>query len=161
MLLASAMEDRVEHVRRRFKSLLASAEAAADKASQEHPVGYVISTSMVSAIKYMNRAGGFLEAVSLVLPELGAELIDEFEAFAAKIEALQATHRDGERRLASARRAPSERRAWERRFGRDRRLHPVLVATDRRQGADRRNEADRRTGELREQADRRLRSVHR
>ena len=155
------MEDRVERARQRFKSLLASAEIAADRASKEHLVGLQISSSMVAAIKFMNRAGGFLEAVSIVLPDLGAELIDEFEAFAAKIEALQATHRDGERRLASARRAPSERRAWERRFGRDRRLHSLQVVTDRRQGADRRDETDRRTGELRELADRRLRSLHR
>ena len=155
------MEDRAQRARLRFKSLLASAEEAADKASREHPVGLLLSGTMVSAMKFMNRAGGFLEAVSIVLPDLGAELIDEFEAFAAKIEPLQATHRDGERRLASARRAPSERRAWERRFGRDRRLHSLQVATDRRQGADRRHETDRRTGELRELADRRLRSLHR
>src|SRR4030081_950769 len=128
MLLASAMEDRVEHVRQRFKSLLASAEAAADKASQEHPVGFIISTSMVSAIKYMNRAGGFLEAVSIVLPELGAELIDEFEAFAAKIEALQSTHTDAERRIASGRRTARHRRGWDRRFGRDRRRHSISVS---------------------------------
>ena len=138
MLLDSPMEDRVEHARQRFKSLLASAEAAADRVSQEHPVGFIISNSMVSAIKFMNRAGGFLEAVSIVLPELGAELIDEFEAFAAKIEALQATHTDAERRS-----------------------HSIAVSTDRRLGAERRTDADRRTGEMRELADRRLRSLHR
>jgi hypothetical protein len=161
MLLDSAMEDRVEHARQRFKSLLASAEAAADRASQEHPVGFVISTSMVSAIKFMNRAGGFLEAVSIVLPDLGAELIDEFEAFAAKIEVLQTTHTDAERRIASSRRAPSDRRGRDRRFGHERRRHSIEVSTDRRLGAERRTDADRRTGEMRELADRRLRSLHR
>jgi hypothetical protein len=155
------MEDRVEHARHRFKSLLASAEAAANRASQEHPVGFVISTSMVSAIKFMNRAGGFLEAVSIVLPELGAELIDEFEAFAEKIEALQTAHTDAERRIASGRRAPSDRRGWERRISNDRRRHSLGVATDRRLGAQRRTDADRRTGEMRGLADRRLRSLHR
>ena len=161
MLPDSAMEDRVEHARQRFKSLLASAETAADRASQEQPVGFVISTSMVSAIKFMNRAGGFLEAVSIVLPDLGAELIDEFEAFAAKIEMLQATHTDAERRIATSRRAPSDRRGWDRRFGHDRRRQAIDVLTDRRIGADRRTDADRRTGEMRELADRRLRSLHR
>jgi hypothetical protein len=155
------MEDRVARARQRFKGLLASAEIAADRASQEHPIGLQISSSMVAAIKFMNRAGGFLEAVSLVLPELGAELIDEFEAFAAKIEVLQAAHTDAERRIASSRRAPSDRRGWERRFGRDRRIHSLEVATDRRLGAERRTDADRRTGEMRELADRRLRSLHR
>jgi len=161
MLFDSPIEDRVEHARQRFKSLLASAEAAADRVSQEHPVGFIISNSMVSAIKFMNRAGGFLEAVSIVLPELGAELIDEFEAFAAKIEALQATHTDAERRIASGRRAPSDRRGWDRRFGHERRSHSIAVSTDRRLGAERRTDADRRTGEMRELADRRLRSLHR
>jgi hypothetical protein len=121
----------------------------------------VISTSMVSAIKFMNRAGGFLEAVSIVLPELGAELIDEFEAFAAKIEVLQSAHTDAERRIASSRRAPSDRRGWDRRFGHERRRHSLEVPTDRRIGAERRTDSDRRTGELRELADRRLRALHR
>jgi hypothetical protein len=156
------MEDRVERARQRFKSLLASAEIAADRASKEHLVGLQISSSMVAAIKFMNRAGGFLEAVSIVLPDLGAELIDEFEAFAAKIEVLQTAHTDAERRIASSRRAPSDRRGWERRFGRERRHQSLPVATDRRAGAERRSDADRRTGKMRELADRRLRSsLHR
>lgn len=155
------MEDRVERARRRFKGMLASAETAADTASREHPSGLQLSSSLVLAMKYMNRAGGFLEAVSIVLPDLGAELIDEFEAFAAKIEALQATHRDGERRISMARRAPSDRRGWDRRFGHDRRHHTVEVTVDRRQSADRRTDKDRRTGEMRELADRRMRAVHR
>jgi hypothetical protein len=155
------MEDRVERARQRFKSLLASAEIAADRASKEHPVGIQISSSMVGAIKFMNRAGGYLEAVSIVLPDLGAELIDEFEAFATKIEVLQTAHTDAERRIASSRRAPSDRRGWDRRFGHERRSHSIEVPADRRQGAERRTDADRRTGELRELADRRLRSIHR
>jgi hypothetical protein len=156
------MEDRVERARQRFKSLLASAEIAADRASKEHLVGLQISSSTVAAIKFMNRAGGFLEAVSIVLPDLGAELIDEFEAFAAKIEVLQTAHTEAERRIASSRRAPSDRRGWERRFGRERRHQSLPVPTDRRASAVRRSDADRRTGEMRELADRRLRSsLHR
>jgi hypothetical protein len=141
--------------------MLASAEAAADQASQEQPVGLLLSSSMVTAMKFMNRAGGFLEAVSIIHPELGAELIHEFEAFAATIEVLQAAHGDGERRFASPRRARSDRRGWDRRLGRDRRRHLVEVPDERRVGAERRAEVDRRTGKIRELADRRLRALHR
>lgn len=155
------MEDRVERARLRFKGMLANAEAAADRASHERPVGLQLSSSMVLAMKYMNRAGGFLEAVSIVLPELGAELIDEFEVFAAKIELSQAAHGDGERRGVFVRRARSDRRGWERRLGRDRRRQSVEVATELRKGLERRTEPDRRTGKIRELADRRLRALHR
>jgi hypothetical protein len=155
------IEDRVDRARLRFRTMLANAEAAADRASQERPVGFQLTNSMVFAMKYMNRAGGFLEAVSIVLPELGEELIDEFEAFAEKLEVLQEARGEAERRGISERRAQSDRRGWERRLGRDRRRLPVEVATDRRQGLDRRSEADRRTGKIRELADRRLRALHR
>ncbi len=141
--------------------MLASAEAAADQASQEQPAGLLLSSSMVAAMKFMNRAGGFLEAVSIVHPELGAELIDDFEVFAAKIEVLQASHGDGERRFASPRRARSDRRGWDRRLGRERRRHTLAVSSERRVGEERRAEADRRTGKIRELADRRLRALHR
>ncbi len=153
------MEDRVQRAQLRFRGMLANAEAATDEASKERPVGLQLSSSMVSAMKYMNRAGGFLEAISIVLPELGAELIDEFEAFAKKIDGLQATRGDGERRADSVRRAQSDRRGWDRRLGRDRRCRSLEVTTDQRQGVERRNE-DRRTGKIRELADRRLRALH-
>lgn len=159
--LATEMEDRVQRGRLRFESLLASAEEAADKASQERQLGPQLTSSMVTAMKFMNRAGGFLEAVSIVLPELGAELIDEFEAFAAKIEGLQATQGGGERRIPQARRAETDRRGWDRRLGRDRRRHSMEVATERRVGLERRADPDRRTGRIRELADRRLRALHR
>ena len=80
------MEDRVQRARQRFRDMLESAQAAAGQAAGEHPVGVQLSSSMLSAMKFMNRAGGFLEAVGIVNPELGAELLAEFEAFAAKIE---------------------------------------------------------------------------
>ncbi|MDQ6917950.1 MAG: hypothetical protein M3Z98_01195 [Candidatus Dormibacteraeota bacterium] len=111
-------------------------------------------------MKFMNRAGGFLESISIVLPELGGELIDEFEAFAARIDGLSATDRSGERRMAESRRAPSDRRARERRFGRERRHQSIAVALDLRRGAERRIDRDRRTGAMRELADRRLRALH-
>ena len=141
--------------------MLASAEAAADEAALGHPAGPQLSNSLVTAIKYMTRAGGFLEAIGILHPELGAELINEFESFARKIEDLQAAQGDGDRRGLSARRARSDRRGWDRRLGRDRRRHSVEVATDRRQGLERRTEVERRTGKIRELADRRLRAVHR
>jgi hypothetical protein len=155
------MEDRVLRARMRFKGLLASAEAAADRASQDHPLGLQLSSSMVTAMKYMNRAGGFLEAVSIVLPELGAEFIDEFEAFATKIEALQVVHGGPDRRVAPTRRARSDRRGWDRRLGRDRRRNAIEVPAERRMGVERRTDDDRRTGKIRELADRRLRAIHR
>jgi hypothetical protein len=155
------MEDRVQRARQRFRDMLASAQAAADQAAEDSPVGVQLSSSMLSAMKFMNRAGGFLEAVGIVHPELGAELIAEFEAFAARIEIVQSAHSDGERRVASIRRAHSDRRSWDRRLGRDRRRHAVEVAAERRLSMERRTAADRRTGKIRELADRRLRSLHR
>jgi hypothetical protein len=152
-------EDRIERVRRRFKGMLASAEAAVDRASQERPVGYLLSRSMVAAMKFMNRAGGFLEAVSILHPELGAELIDDFEAFAARVDVLPAAQ--DERRFAAPRRARSDRRGWDRRLAHDRRTHTMNVASERRVGDERRAEADRRTGKIRELADRRLRAIRR
>jgi hypothetical protein len=159
--LETKMEDRVERARLRFNGLLANAETAFDEASREHPPGLQLSSAMVLAMKYMNRAGGFLEAVGIVLPDLGAELIDEFEAFAAKIEELQAAQGDGDRRGFSARRARSDRRGWDRRLGHDRRRLSLEVIADRRHGVERRAEVDRRTGKIRELADRRLRALHR
>ena len=140
--------------------MLAAAEEAADRASLERTVGTHPSGSMLAAIKAMNRAGGFLEAVGIMLPELGAELIDEFEAFAARVDRLSSTvNQDAERREA-ARRAVTDRRGWDRRMGWDRRRHTVEVAEDRRLIFDRRKALDRRSGRVRELADRRLRAVH-
>ena len=140
--------------------MLAAADEAADRAALERPAGGQLSTSMLSAIKAMNRAGGFLEAVSISFPELGAELIDDFERFASKVDALsRAAVHDGDRREAG-RREVSDRRGWDRRMGRDRRRHQVEVAVDRRVLPDRRSDAERRTGRIRELADRRLRAIH-
>jgi hypothetical protein len=156
------MEDRVQRARQRFKDMLASAQAAADQASEERPVGVVLSNAMLSAMKTMNRAGGFLEAVGIVNPELGTELLAEFEAFAAKIEVVEADRGEGgERLVAPTRRAQSERRGWDRRIVHDRRRGAVEVPTERRASSERRSDADRRTGTVRELADRRLRSIRR
>jgi hypothetical protein len=154
-------EDRIDRARRRFKAMLANAEDAADRASQEHPAQLLLSGSLVTAMKFMDRAGGFLEAVSIIHPELGAELTSRFESFAAKIEYLQASHGDVERRFATPRRARSDRRGWDRRLGRDRRRQIVEVVSERRVSVERRDETDRRTGKIRELADRRLRALHR
>ena len=72
------MEDPIQRARLRFKSILESAEQAADWAVQDRP-GIARPTSLVViATKAMNRATGFLEAVSIVVPELGPELLEEF-----------------------------------------------------------------------------------
>ena len=152
-------EEREERARLRFESMLARAETATDEAAQERLTAVELSSSTVSAIKYMNRAGGFLEAISIVLPELGAELIDEFEAFARKIDEGHSARADADRRATPTRRAARDRRGWDRRLGRDRRRHSVEVTADQRGGLERRTEADRRTGKIRELADRRLRAV--
>jgi len=139
--------------------MLASARAATDEAVDERPVEVQLSSSMLTAMRFMNRAGGFLEAVGIMNPELGAELLAEFESFVAKIEVIQADNADAERRAALARRARNDRRAWERRLDHDRRRHSVPVAAERRVSSERRADTDRRTGRVRELADRRLRSV--
>lgn len=144
----------------RFKAMMTAAGEAADRASLERQVGSHPSSSMLAAIKAMNRAGGFLEAVGIMLPELGAELIDEFESFAARVDGLSRTAvQDAERREA-ARRGVSDRRGWDRRMGRDRRRRQIEVTEDRRLLGDRRSAIDRRTGRVRELADRRLRALH-
>ena len=156
------MEDRIQRVRLRFKSMLESAELAADWAAQNRPGVLQPSNLMEAAVKAMNRAAGFLEAVSIVLPELGPELLDEFESFAVKVESqFQATQAAGERRTAGARRSRDDRRAGNRRLSHDRRYHSLQIAVERRLTLDRRGDPDRRTGKIRELADRRWRAIQR
>jgi len=93
------LEDRSQRARLRFNSILESAELAADWAAQDRPSVLQPSGLLVAAVKAMNRAAGFLEAVSIVLPELGPELLEEFEIFATRVESLSlATEAKGERR---------------------------------------------------------------
>ena len=156
------MEDRIERARLRFKSMLESAELAADWAAQDRPGVLQPSNLMVAAVKAMNRAAGFLEAVSIVLPELGPELLDEFETFATRVESLfQATEANAERRIAGGRRSRDDRRAGDRRLGHDRRRHSMETAVERRLTPGRRADPDRRTGKIRQLADRRWRAVTR
>ena len=150
------MEDRIQRARLRFMSMLESAELAADWAAQDRPSVLQPSSLAAATVKAMNRAAGFLEAVSIVLPELGAELLDEFETFAERVESLlQAT----ERRVVGGRRSRDDRRAGDRRLGHDRRRHSMAMAVERRLTPGRRAEPDRRTGKIRELADRRWRAV--
>ena len=73
-------------------SMLESAELTADWAAQDRPSVLQPSSLMGGGVKAMNRAAGFLEAVSIVLPELCPDLLDEFETFARRVESLfQAT----------------------------------------------------------------------
>ena len=104
----------------------------------------------------MDRAAGFLEAVSIVLPELGPEMLNEFETPAVRVDRLlQAT----ERRTVGGNQARDDRRTSDRRLGQDRRRHSMAMAVERRLTPGRRAEPDRRAGKIRELADRRLRAI--
>ena len=154
------MDERAEKAKRRFENMLADARAAVAEASGGIPSGELSPRALLVATKALNRAGGFLEAVSITLPELGLELIEQFEAFAAEVDQPSATPPpEVERRAGSGRRLANDRRGWERRLGHDRRRHHVQVLTDRRASSERRAQIDRRTGHAREMADRRFRSL--
>ena len=150
------MEDRIERARLRFKSLLESAELAADWAAKDRPSTIPPSELAAATVKAMNRAAGFLEAVSIVLPELGPELLNEFEICGARLESrFQAS----ERRIVGGHQSRDDRRARDRRLGHDRRHRSMEIAVERRVISGRRAEPDRRTGRIREFADRRWRAV--
>lgn len=151
------MEDRLERATLRFRSMLDSAEQAAQWAAQDRTGVVQPSSLMVVAVKAMNRAGGFLEALSILAPELGLELIEEFETFAARVEGLnQAT-----RAAKGAAGGRDDRRAADRRLRHDRRRRWLTVAVEQRTIPDRRAQWDRRSGKIRELADRRWRSLQR
>jgi hypothetical protein len=156
------LEDQIQRARLRFMNMLENAEVAAAWAAKDPPPsGVQPSSLMLAATKAMNRAGGFLEAISILFPDLGAELLYEFESFASKVDSLSiGTHADGERRIIpGARRHDDDRRAWNRRLSPDRRRHSMEMAVERRYAVDRRAERDRRNGKIREFADRRWRAV--
>ncbi|HEY8954057.1 MAG TPA: hypothetical protein VIP78_16045 [Candidatus Dormibacteraeota bacterium] len=149
--------DRTQRVRLRFEDMLMSAELAAEQAAQERPGIRQPSTLMLATTKAVNRAGGFLDAVSIVLPHLRPELLDAFETLMSRVDSLSlATRANGERRSA---RATDDRRARDRRKGYDRRHHSMALAVERRLIPIRRAAPDRRTAKIRELADRRLRAV--
>jgi len=151
------LEDRIERTRLRFMSMLESAEHAADWAAQDPPPSVLQPSNLkVAAVKAMNRAAGFLEAVSILLPELGPELLGEFETCGARVESkFQAT----ERRIDRGGHSRDDRRAWDRRLGHDRRRRSIEMAVERRLTPARRAEPDRRAGKIRELADRRWRAI--
>ena len=149
------MEDRIQRTQLRFKSMLESAELAADWAAEDRPSVLQPSSLAAATVKAMNRAAGFLEAISIVLPELGPELLDEFETSARRVESLfQAT----ERRIVGGGHSRDDRRTWDRRLGHDRRRHSMEMAVERRFTPSRRAAPDRRAGKIRELADRPLAS---
>lgn len=153
------MDERAEKAKRRFENMLADARAAVAEASGGIPSGNLSPRALLVATKALNRAGGFLEAVSITLPELGLELIEEFEGFAAEVDQLSVSPPQEEQRATTGRRLTNDRRGWERRLGRDRRLQHVQGLTERRASSERRAQIDRRTGHAREMADRRFRSL--
>src|SRR5207302_10551605 len=87
----SSLDERAEKAKRRFENMLADARAALAEASGGIPSGNLSPRALLGATKALNRAGGFLEAVSIAQPELGLELIEEFEAFAAEVDQLSAS----------------------------------------------------------------------
>jgi len=160
------LDERAEKAKRRFENMLADARAALAEASGGIPSGNLSPRALLGATKALNRAGGFLEAVSIAQPELGLELIEEFEAFAAEVDQLSASFSpegsippQEEQRSTSERRLTNDRRGWDRRLGRERRHQHLQVLTDRRARSERRTRVDRRTGHAREMADRRFRSL--
>jgi hypothetical protein len=153
------LDERAEKARVRFEAMLADARAALSEASQELPAGSVEPRVLLTASKALNRAGGFLEAVSITMPDIGLELIAEFEAFAAEVDDLSATVHPEEQRATTGRRVTNDRRGWDRRLGRERRHQLLQVMVERRARGDRRDRVERRTGHARELADRRFRSL--
>jgi hypothetical protein len=154
------VEDPIQRARLRFESMLTSAQQAAEWATDGRPRVLSSSDLMLVAAKAMNRAGGFLEAIGILAPELGRELLDEFESFALRVDSISsATRAEGERRIAGGRHSRDDQRAADRRLGHDRRGHWKEVSVDRRRTPDRRAESDRRTGKIRELADRRWRAI--
>jgi hypothetical protein len=150
------VEDVNQRVRHRFMSMLESAELAADWGAHDRPSVIQPASLAAATVKAMNRAAGFLEAVSIVRPELGPELLQEFESFAGRVETLlQAT----ERRVVGSHRSPDDRRAGDRRLRYDRRHRSTEMAVERRLTPSRRGAPDRRSGKMRELADRRWRAV--
>ena len=148
--------DLAQRLQQRFQGMLMGAELAAERSAQERPEIPQSPHLMVASTKAMNQAVGFLEAVSIVLPELGPELLHEFEAIASRLESLAiAIPANGERRRADAR---GDRRDGDRRLIHDRRHHSMAIAVERRM-TPRRGVLDRRTGKVRELADRRWRAI--
>lgn len=150
--------DLAQRLQQRFQGMLMSAELAAERSAQERPGILQSPHLMVASTKAMNQAVGFLEASKMVIPELGPELLDEFEAIASRLESLAiAIQANGDRRRADA---GDDRRAGDRRLGYDRRHDSMAMAVERRLAPDRRGRGlDRRTGKIRELADRRWRAM--
>ncbi|HEY8768482.1 MAG TPA: hypothetical protein VIP09_14670 [Dehalococcoidia bacterium] len=150
------MEDRIQRSRLRFMSMLESAELSADWAVSNRPTAMKPATLAAATLKAMSRAAGFLEAISIALPELGPELLAEFEAFGVRVESLlQVT----ERRAVGGSGSRDDRRTWDRRLVHDRRRRSMAMAVERRLTPSRRGAPDRRAEKIRELADRRWRAV--
>ena len=149
--------DQTQRVRIRFQDMLMSAELAAERAALDR-LGGIQSSNLMAATKAMNRAGGYLEAVSVVFPKLSFELLEEFEVFATRLDSIAlAAQASGERRKAGS---GDDRRGWNRRLRHERRHHSMTMADERRFTSGRRAVPDRRrTGKLPELADRRWRAV--
>jgi hypothetical protein len=127
------------------RTALKSSEGESSRANQ--------AKAILVAVKTLNRAGGFLEAISIVNPDLGSELIEEFEAFAREIQVLSGEPAQLVRAL-KERRERAERRGPDRRLAGDRRTRELTVVAERRTGSERRT-SERRVGPRRVHTDRR------
>ena len=127
------------------RTALKSSEGETSRASQ--------AKAVLVAVKTLNRAGGFLEAISIVNPGLGSELIEEVEAFAREIQALSGEPAQLPR-SPKDRRERAERRGPDRRLAGDRRTRELTVVAERRTASERRT-SERRVGPRRVLTDRR------
>lgn len=148
------MDNRSGRARLRFQGMLADARAAL-KSSEAQPDRAEQAKAILTAVKALNRAGGFLEAISMTQPDLGSDLIQEFESFAREVDALsgEPTQR-WPARTVQDRRERQDRRDQDRRLEVDRRTQELAVVAERRVGSERRT-GERRTGPRRMLTDRR------
>ncbi len=151
------MDERAERARRRFDGLLNDARAVIRETSQGQSRHRPSAASLLAAVRAMNRAGGFLEAIGIAFPDTGRELIVEFESFAREVEEAYMTPvAEWVIRARSERRAGGDRRMVEQRSVEDRRTLNLEVVAERRVGIDRREAADRRMAERRVSPERRF-----
>ena len=136
------MDERTDRLRRRFESMLSDARAAIADAAPDPLRPRWRATSLLATAKALNRAGGFLEAVAIVFPELGLELIDRFEEVARDVERIHdvpagqwVTRAASDRRSEDDRRRPGYPGDGDRWGKGERRTAQRRALSDRRFGA--------------------------
>lgn len=154
------MDERAEIGRRRFRRVIEDARAVIRDTADGQSLAHRSTTSLLVAVKAMHRAGGFLEAIILAYPDLGKDLIAEFEQFAFEVERVYGMPvGDWVRRDATDRRAEADRRDARQRSDTERRAMKLEVLVERRTGVERRGLEDRRGDDRRLVPDRRFGSA--